>query len=66
MSKWVNRYRSLRTENRSMSASLIGHSRSSAFRLSAGCGVDVTHGLVLLFGIGTKALVRSFRYQGIC
>jgi hypothetical protein len=66
-----------------MSASLIGHSRSSAFRLSAAavsmsltgscffsnrpfevkrfqtirrCGVDVTHGLVLLFGIGTKAL----------
>ena len=41
---------------RPMSASLIGHSRSSAFRLSAGYGVDVTHGLVLLFGIGTKAL----------
>src|SRR5580693_8543443 len=66
-----------------MSASLIGHSRSSAFRLSAAavsmsltgscffsnrpfgvkhfqtirrCGVDVTHGLVLLFGIGTKDL----------
>ena len=53
MSKCVNRYRSLRTENRSMSASLS-------------CGVDVTNGLVLLFGIGTKALVWSFRYQGIC
>jgi hypothetical protein len=39
-----------------MSASLIGHSRLSAFSLSAGYGVDVTHGRVLLFGIGTKAL----------
>jgi len=40
-----------------MSASLIGHSRSSAFRLSTThCSIDVTHGLVLLFGIGTKAL----------
>jgi len=40
-----------------MSASLIGHSRSSAFRPSTThCSVDVTHGLVLLFGIGTKAL----------
>ena len=28
--------------------------------------VDVTHGLVLLFGIGTKALVWSFRCQGVC
>ena len=43
-----------------MSASLIGHSRSSAFRLSAGCGVDVTHGLVLLFGIGTRPLYGAF------
>jgi hypothetical protein len=24
------------------------------------CGVDVAHGLVLLFGIGTKALVWGF------
>ena len=65
-----------------MSASLIGHSGSSTFRLSAttvsmsltgSCfsnrpfgvkhfqtirhyGVDVAHGLVLLFGIGTKAV----------
>ncbi len=66
-----------------MSASLIGHSGSSTFRLSAttvsmsltgSCffsnrpfgvkhfqtirhyGVDVAHGLVLLFGIGTRAL----------
>ena len=65
-----------------MSASLIGRSGSSAFRLSAAavsmsltgscfsnrpfgvkhfqtvrrCSVDVTHGLVLLFGIGTRAL----------
>src|SRR5256886_10896831 len=67
----------------SMSASLIGHSGSSAFRLSTttvsmsltgSCffsnrpfrvkrfqtihhySVDVAHGLVLLFGLGTKAL----------
>ena len=39
-----------------MSASLIGHSGSSAFRLSTHCSVDVAHGLVLLFGIGTKAV----------
>jgi hypothetical protein len=38
-----------------MSASLIGRV-SSAFRLSHRYGVDVTRGLVLLFGIGTKAL----------
>jgi hypothetical protein len=37
-----------------MSAPLIGHSRSSAFRLSTGCGVDVTHGLVLLFGTAPR------------
>ena len=28
--------------------------------------VDVARGLVLLFGIGTKALVWSFRCQGVC
>ena len=28
--------------------------------------VDVAHGLVLLFGIGTKALVWGFFCQGIC
>jgi len=38
-----------------MSASLIGRLESSAFRLSA-AAVDVSHGIVLLFGIGTKAL----------
>ena len=27
------------------------------FQTIGRCGVDVTHGLVLLFGIGTKALV---------
>jgi hypothetical protein len=27
------------------------------------CSVDVTHGLVLLFGIGTKALVWGFLSQ---
>jgi hypothetical protein len=39
-----------------MSASLIGRLGSSAFRLSTHCSVDVARGLVLLFGIGTKAL----------
>jgi hypothetical protein len=39
-----------------MSASLIGRFGSSAFRLSTNCSVDVAHGLVLLFGIGTRAL----------
>ena len=39
-----------------ISASLIGHLGSSTFRLSTACSVDVAHGLVLLFGIGTKAL----------
>jgi hypothetical protein len=28
--------------------------------------VDVAHGLVLLYGIGTKALVWGFLCQGIC
>src|SRR6266540_3661303 len=31
-------------------------SGSSAFRLSTNSSVDVAHGLVLLFGLGTKAL----------
>jgi hypothetical protein len=39
-----------------MSASLIGRSGSSAFRLSTITSIYVAHGLVLLFGIGTKAL----------
>src|SRR6516225_7918178 len=34
--------------------SLIGHSGSSAFRLSTNSSVDVAHGLALLFGIGTR------------
>ena len=44
---------------RSMSASLIGRLGSSTFRLSGyihHCNVDVSHGLALLFGIGTRAL----------
>src|SRR5262245_60054136 len=45
------------TERRkAMSASLIGHQVSSAFRLPTTSGVNVARGLVLLFGIGTKAL----------
>src|SRR6476620_12544040 len=39
-----------------MSASLIGRLGSSAFRLSTYCSVDVARRLVLLSGIGTKAL----------
>ena len=39
-----------------MSASLIGHSGSSAFRLIHHYSVDVAHGLVLLYGIGTRAV----------
>ncbi len=42
--------------NRPMPASLIGRSGSSAFRLSTHYSVDVAHGLVLLYGIGTKAV----------
>src|SRR5712671_1715679 len=37
-----------------LSASLIGHSGSSAFQTIHPYSVDVAHGLVLLFGIGTK------------
>jgi hypothetical protein len=48
-----------------MSTSLIGRLGSSAFRLSTAAGVDVAHGLVLLFGIGTRALVWGFLCQGI-
>ena len=29
-------------------------------------GIDVAHGLALLFGIGTTALVWGFLCQGIC
>ena len=39
-----------------MSASLIGRFGSSAFQTIHHHSVDVAHGLVLLFGIGTKAL----------
>src|SRR5690348_6391343 len=41
---------------RTMSASLIGRSGSSTFRLSTLQCVDVARGLALLFGLGTKAL----------
>src|SRR3974390_34662 len=40
----------------SISASLIGRSGSSAFKLSTTSVVGVAHGLALLFGIGTEAL----------
>ena len=38
-------------------------SESSAFRLSTNSSVDVARGLVLLFGLGTKALVWGFLSQ---
>jgi hypothetical protein len=41
---------------RPMSASLIGHFESSAFQTIQRCSVDVARGLVLLSGLGTKAL----------
>jgi hypothetical protein len=37
------------------SASLIGRLGSSTFQTIHHCSVDVSHGLALLFGIGTKA-----------
>jgi hypothetical protein len=53
-------------------ASLIGRLGSSAFKPSATtfqtihyCSVDVAHGLALLFGIGTKALVWGFFSQEV-
>src|SRR5258707_15757257 len=39
-----------------MSASLIGHSGSSAFQAIHHSSADVARGLALLFGLGTKAL----------
>src|SRR3974390_3129636 len=39
-----------------MSSSLIGRFGSSAFQTVHHYSVDVAHGLVLLFGIGTRAL----------
>jgi hypothetical protein len=39
-----------------MSASLIGRLRVKHFQTIRRCCLDVAHGLVLLFGIGTKAL----------
>src|SRR5258705_2057018 len=50
---------------RATSASLIGRLGSSAFRLSAITVADVARGLVLLFGIGTRALVWGFLCQGV-
>src|SRR5690348_12229120 len=49
------RKRTLRSTIRT-SASLIGRSGSSTFRLSTLQCVDVARGLALLFGLGTKAL----------
>jgi hypothetical protein len=52
-----------------MSASLIGHSGSSAFSTIRHRSVDVSHGLALLFGIGTKALPpwdSKTRWNNLC
>ena len=45
-----------------MSASLIGRSGSSAFRLSTTPVSMSAHGLVLLFGIGTSSLLKNPRH----
>ena len=45
-------------------ASLIGHSGSSAFRPTTTTAVDVAHGLVLLFGIGTRPFHHGSRRRG--
>ena len=45
---------------------VIANWDASAFRLSTTTVVDVAHGLVLLFKIGTRALVWGFLCQGIC
>src|SRR5690349_10650312 len=50
------RLRAERAARSPMSASLIGRSGSSTFRLSTLQCVDVARGLALLFGLGTKAL----------
>jgi hypothetical protein len=43
-----------------MSASLIGHSGSSAFRTIHHCNVDVARGLALLYGLGSAP--RPFQH----
>ena len=48
-----------------LSASLIGRSGSNAFRLLSTLRVDVAHGLVLLFGIGTRALPSDNRIKAV-
>jgi hypothetical protein len=53
---WVIRNRVEPAAGPATSASLIGRLGSSAFRLSHHCSVDVSRGLVLLFGISTKAV----------
>src|SRR6266516_4188393 len=45
-----------KSDVRVTSASLIGRLGSSAFRPFHNCGVDVARGLVLLYGLGTRAL----------
>jgi hypothetical protein len=47
------------------SASLIGRLGVKHFQANHHCSVNVSHGLALLFGIGTKALVRGFFCQGV-
>src|ERR1700745_3047583 len=46
-------------------SSLIGHSGSSAFQTIHHYSVDVAHGLVLLFGIGTRGpSIMGFEDEG--
>src|SRR5262249_7141470 len=55
----------MRSIQRPMSASLIGRLGSSAFRLSTNSSVHVAHGLVLLFGLGTKGpSIMGIRRRG--
>jgi hypothetical protein len=56
MSLWVIRDGVEPAASPAMSASLIGHSGVKHFQTIPLCGVDVSRGLVLLFGIGTWAL----------
>ena len=48
-----------------MSASLIGRFGVKRFQTIHHDSVDVAHGLVLLFGIGTRALVWGFFSQEV-
>jgi hypothetical protein len=59
------RFRSARTPLTTMkSASLIGRSGSSTFRLSTTAVLNVARGLALLFGLGTGPFHHGIRRRG--